>query len=98
FLELYPDLLASFVWRIHEVEVAGSGDRSPETLRRHQHPRARDDAFIDGIAEVYIRRPAARQVARRGKARLEVQPRIQRSQESGIRRGERRSGLNDEGH
>src|SRR6266850_7264410 len=28
-LELYPHLLASFIWRVHEVEVAGSGDRSP---------------------------------------------------------------------
>src|SRR2546427_9082460 len=71
-LELYPHLLASFIWRVHEVEVAGSGDRSPQTLRRHPHPRAWDYAFIDGIAKVYIRRPAARQIARRGKARLQV--------------------------
>ena len=34
--------------------------------------RAGDDAFVDGIAKVYIRRPAARQIARRSEARLEV--------------------------
>src|SRR4029077_5933576 len=96
--ELYPHLLASFPWRIHKMEVTRAHGRSPHAFRRDDHTRAWDDAFVDGIAKVYIRRPAARQIARRGKARLKVQPRVLRSQERDVWRGKRRSGLNDERH
>ena len=97
-LELGPHLLASFPWRVHQVEVTRSGDRSPQAFRRDAHPRTRDDAFIDGIAKVYIRGPAARQIARSGKARLEIQLRIHCSEDRAVCRGKRRSRLNDEGH
>src|SRR4030088_3098556 len=83
-LELYPHLPASFPWRVHQVEVTGSAGRSPHTFCRDDHPWAWDQAFVDGVAKVHVRRPAARQIPRRSKARLEVEPRILRSQERDI--------------
>jgi hypothetical protein len=60
-----------FVCECHSISTTVGTQRAPSvaiTIRG-----AWDDAFIDGIAKVYIRRPAARQIARRGKAQLEVQ-------------------------
>src|SRR5262249_23765378 len=96
--ELYPHLLASFIRRVHKVEITRSGGRSPHAFRCSDHPRARADACVDGGAKVHIRRPAARQVSRRGEARLQVELRIFCGQECEKRRGKRRAGLNDERH
>jgi hypothetical protein len=97
-LDLDPQLLAAFPWRVHQVKVSGAGGRSAQTFRRDDHPRAHDQAFIDGVAKVHVRRAAARQIPRRGKARLEVELRILGGEERDIGRGKRCSRHNDLRH
>jgi hypothetical protein len=69
-------------FRLRVSQHLDHGRNAACTFRRYYHPRAWDDAFIDRIAKVYIRRPAARQIAR----------------SVTICRGKRPSGLNDERH